>query len=79
MGLQKLKVPKLSKRKQDAREQADAEKADDAKRARERERLAAQPLGRGHRHAGTQLAVDNEGNVCAVVPAAVPAPAAGDQ
>lgn len=74
-GLQKLKVPKLSKRKQDEREQRAAEKATDAKRAKEREAEAAQPLGRGHRHAthaGMQLAVDNDGNVAAA-PAAVPA------
>jgi len=72
-GLQKLKVPKLSKRKQGAREEQAAEKADNEKRARAREAMAAQPLGRGQRH-GMQLAVDNQGNVCA---AAAPA-AAGD-
>ena len=72
-GLQRLKVPKLSKRKQGAREEQAAEKADNEKRARAREAVAAQPLGRGQRH-GMQLAVDNQGNVCA---AAEPA-AAGD-
>jgi len=74
-GLQKLKVPKLSKRKQGEREQRAAEKASEAKRANEREAEAALPLGRGQRHAthaGMQLAVDNSGNVAAV-PAAVPA------
>ena len=79
-GLQKLKVPKLSKRKQGAREEQAAEKADSEKRARALEAVAAQPLGRGQRSAvavasaGMQLAVDNQGNVCA---AAEPA-AAGD-
>ena len=72
-GLHKLKVHKLSKRKQGAREEQAAEKADNEKRARAREAMAAQPLGRGQRH-GMQLAVDNQGNVCA---AAAPA-AAGD-
>ena len=31
------------------------------------ETAAAQPLGRGQRNSGTQLAVDNQGNVCAAV------------
>ena len=73
-GLHKLKVHTLSKRKQGAREEQAAERAAGEKRARAREAVAAQPLGRGHRHSGTQLAVDNQGNVCAV---AEPA-AAGD-
>ena len=66
-GLQKLKVSKLSKRKQATREEQAAERADNAKRARGREAAAAQPLGRGQRNSGTQLAVDNQGNVCAAV------------
>ena len=31
------------------------------------ETAAAQPLGRGQRNSGTQLAVDNQGNVCVAV------------
>ena len=48
-----LKEPKLSKRKRDAREQRENEKADAAKRARLAEQEARQPLGRGQRRSAT--------------------------
>jgi len=48
-GLQSLKVPKLSKRKQNEREAKLAERQEAAKRARAVEAEASQPLGRGLR------------------------------
>ena len=50
-GLAALKVPQLSKRKRQERDERDAEKRNAAKLARLAEEEAAQPLGRGQRHA----------------------------